>query len=310
MLCSTIIPTVGRPELSRAVESVLDQDFPTQDYEVIVVNDSGQPLIKAGWQQSERVQVIETFRRERSMARNTGAAIAQGRYLHFLDDDDWLAPNALEHFWQLSQTSRAVWLYGYSQLVNRQNNPTIRLQHGLNGNCFIQVMAGEWIPLQASLIDAETFFETGGFNPLISGPEDIDLLRRITLVGEIAETPHVVAFVVRGKKGSTTDYDEHSKASRWAREKILDAPGVFNRMRASAKTPYFQGRIIRIYSTSLVWNLRRKRLLTAASRGLYGLAGMALSGPRLFSQAFWQAVSKPYANETFKRGFQEARPLP
>ena len=39
MFCSTIIPTVNRPTLSRAVYSVLQQDFPEDQYEIIVVND-------------------------------------------------------------------------------------------------------------------------------------------------------------------------------------------------------------------------------------------------------------------------------
>jgi hypothetical protein len=57
------------------------------------------------------------------------------------------------------------------------------------------VMAGEWIPLQASLIEAKTFFTVGGFNPLITGPEDIDLLRRIakdpvdTVLNDVERTP-------------------------------------------------------------------------------------------------------------------------
>ena len=41
---STIIPTVDRPTLGRAVLSVLDQEFAEADFEVIVVNDSGAPL--------------------------------------------------------------------------------------------------------------------------------------------------------------------------------------------------------------------------------------------------------------------------
>src|SRR5215467_1378107 len=103
MFCSTIIPTVGRRSLARAVSSVLSQTFDKDDFEVIVVNDSGSPLIKAEWQSSPRVSIVNTNRRERSVARNTGAALAKGKYLHFLDDDDWLFPEALTHFWQLSQ---------------------------------------------------------------------------------------------------------------------------------------------------------------------------------------------------------------
>ena len=83
MFCSTIIPTVNRPTLSRAVHSVLNQEFDRDDFEVIVVNDSGKQLPDAEWQKSDQVRVINTNRCKLSVARNTGAAIAKGRYLHF-----------------------------------------------------------------------------------------------------------------------------------------------------------------------------------------------------------------------------------
>ena len=76
MFATTIIPTIGRATLSRAVRSVLDQAFDAADFEVIVVNDSGSPLPDAEWRRSERVRVVDTRRRERSVARNTGAAVA------------------------------------------------------------------------------------------------------------------------------------------------------------------------------------------------------------------------------------------
>jgi len=47
MFSSTIIPTVNRATLAKAVCSVLDQSFSNADFEVIVVNDSGQLLPSA-----------------------------------------------------------------------------------------------------------------------------------------------------------------------------------------------------------------------------------------------------------------------
>ena len=47
--------------------------------------------------------------------RNAGATVAQGRYLHFLDDDDWLEQGALQALWELSQQRDAAWLYGYTR---------------------------------------------------------------------------------------------------------------------------------------------------------------------------------------------------
>jgi glycosyltransferase involved in cell wall biosynthesis len=309
LFCSTIIPTIGRTDLDRAVESVLSQNISSGEFEVIVVNDSGKPLRMGEWRSSARAQLINTNRRERSIARNTGAAIARGRYLHFLDDDDWLAPGALQALWNLSQTSDAKWLYGISQLVNRQHKPILRLQHGMNGNGFAHVMAGEWIPLQSSLIEASTFFRVGGFNPLISGPEDIDLLRRVALVGDLAEVHCLIAYVVRGEWNSTTNYTDHAKASQFARERILDSTGVLPRLLASAKMPFLHGRILRLYLTSSVWNMRRRRLFKAMSRISFCIAGLACSGGHFFSPDYWRAVMRPYSSETFRRGYSEAGKL-
>ena len=303
MFCSTIIPTIGRATLARAVESVLAQSSDEGKNEIIVVNDSGQPLPVAPWQQEPKVRIIATMRHERSTARNTGAALAQGCYLHFLDDDDWLLPGALKSFETLAQQAKqAGWLYGASQLVDRAERPLIQLQHNLAGNAFVQAMAGEWIPLQASLIKANAFFAVGGFNPLIAGPEDIDLLRRIALHADIAGMSAVVACIGMGQTNSSTDHARHAERSRWAREQILNAPHVFARLRQSAASSGWHGRLVRIYLTSLLWNLQHKNFATAASRAAYAVAGLGIAGRHTFSSQFWQALRRGYESETFQRG--------
>src|SRR3990170_3689793 len=119
MFSSTIIATIGRATLARAVESCLSQQISPAEVEVIVVNDSGRPLPPANWQRSERVTILHTNRRERCVARNTGAGIARGTYLHFLDDDDWMLPGALEELWAVAQAGSAAWIYGTARLVDR-----------------------------------------------------------------------------------------------------------------------------------------------------------------------------------------------
>ena|SRR5687768_11648869 len=307
MLCSAIIPSVGRASLSRAVESVLKQDSPGGEFEVIVINDSGNPLPKAAWQKAQQVQVVDTHRRERSIARNTGAAIAKGKYLHFLDDDDWLVSDAYRYLWELSRASNAKWLYGMTQLVDRQDHPLIQLKHNLHGNCFVQTMAGEWIPLQSSWIERKTFMRVGGFNPLLAGPEDIDLLRRLLLQEEVAETPNLIAHVVMAGEGSTTNYVQHPQASRWAREIILDEPGSRTRMDMSAVSPLWRGRKLRIYLTSAVWNVQHRRYVTAVGRLFFSIVSLLFAGTSIFSKNFWMAAIKPYASLTFEKGFRETQ---
>jgi glycosyltransferase involved in cell wall biosynthesis len=286
------------------VNSVLSQSFTNEEFEVVVVNDSGRPLAVEPWQDSPRVRVINTNRRERSVARNTGAAVATGRYLHFLDDDDWLRQDAWAHLWRLSHETHAAWLYGESQLVQRDGKDLIRLHHGFHGNCFLPAMSGEWIPLQSSLIERRLFHRLGGFSPVLAGPEDIDLLRRVCLHADVAETPHVIASIERGDAGSTTDYRRHPALSRWAREAILADQAAFARMKATARSSFWCGRLLRIYATSAAWNLRRRHLAVAASRLTYGAAAILLAGIRILSVTFWRGVLRRYESPTFARGMK------
>ncbi|MCA9934072.1 MAG: glycosyltransferase family 2 protein, partial [Anaerolineales bacterium] len=168
LFCSTIIPTIGRETLARAVESVLVQDFDPADHEVIVVNDSGRPLPAAAWQADARVRLLQTEQQEKSIARNTGAAAARGDYLHFLDDDDWLLPGALTALQMLAaQKPQAAWLYGRARFEDPQGKPVGSIYLNRDGNCFVQMVAGYWLPIQASLIRATVFLAAGAFNPAI-----------------------------------------------------------------------------------------------------------------------------------------------
>jgi glycosyltransferase involved in cell wall biosynthesis len=307
MIISSIITTIGRSKLNRAVESLLYQKFPEEQFEIIVVNDSGTLLPHDNWFDSTKVRIINTNRRERSVARNTGASSARGKYLHFLDDDDWMLPHAFQEFWKLASTQNPAWIYGGAHLFDRNDNYLFKIQHGINGNGFLQTMAGEWIPLQSSLIDANLFHQVGGFNPIITGPEDIDLLRKVALVGDIAEVDSIVSCIERGEESSATNYQTHPEISRLAREKILELPGVYQRMVSGANSSFWYGKLLRIYLTSAVWNIQRKRVFTTFSRFFHASKSLVHAGRYNFTPDFWQSVFHPYKSFTFERGIREAQ---
>lgn len=300
MFCSVVIPTIGRSTLSRAVNSVLEQTFTVDDLEVIIVNDSGQPLPEANWQKSERVRTITTNRRERSVARNAGAAIAKGKYLCFLDDDDWLLPDAIQHFWTLaSQANDAVWLYGSIRVVDEAGKCLAEVNSGLNGNCLAQIMGGAWTPIQASFIQTKMFFALGGYNPAICGTEDLDLCRRIALHGNFANTPAPVACLLRGQTWNTsTDYLRAPEDTLRSREDVLSEPGTFGRLFISADSGYWYGRIFRVYLSTARFNLRHRRLFTAMSRGIFGVVWFILAGKYILSPSFWEGVRAHHAPNT------------
>ena len=102
-LISVIIP-VYRVEayLRRCMDSVLAQTY--RNMEIILVDDGsddGCPAIcdeYAG--QDERVKVIHQKNAGLSGARNAGIEMAQGRYLAFVDSDDYLASDFLEQLYR------------------------------------------------------------------------------------------------------------------------------------------------------------------------------------------------------------------
>jgi glycosyltransferase involved in cell wall biosynthesis len=302
MICSAVIPTIGRASLSRAVNSVIRQDFDHEQFEVIVVNDSGRPLVFESWMESKQVSILHTNRHNRCVARNAGATVARGKYLHFLDDDDWLAPAAFQKLLRTADASRAAWICGGFALVNNQGELIQEIYPPETGNCFIQMIASEWLPLQASWIEANAFFDVGGFDPLFStSSQDIDLSRKIARYYEFAHSPALTANIRFGDAGSTTEYNKQILNNRLSREKNLDLPGAFSRLRASAlastdRRAYWQGRIIYFYLVSVIWNLRLKQFSHAASRTVYLMLALMTSGFDLRSFSLWKAVSRPHHN--------------
>lgn len=286
--CSTIIPTVNRSTLSYTVRSVLDQNFRRAGFEVIVVNDSGQPLPDTDWQHSEQVRVITTNRRERSVARNTGAAIARGKYLHFLDDDDLLLPGALEALWKLDQTSPAAWLYGSYQTIDNDGKLVEEIHPQRMGNIFALLVASEGIPFQVSLLRATEFFAAGMYDPNLIGVEDRDLGRRIACLGEVVWTPTIVAQIRIGQAGSTTDWSKLAERDRQGREKALNQPCALSRLQHSTQNDNFlRGRVSRAYLASSLWNLKYGNYFIAASRFT---SLLAVTGLHIASGVYWRGL--------------------
>ena len=96
MKFSVVVPTHCRPApLARCLQALAGQDFPKNDFEVIVVDDGGAiPAVSSG--PGCVFQLLRQDRRGPAAARNAGAAIASGEFLAFTDDDcrpapDWLA---------------------------------------------------------------------------------------------------------------------------------------------------------------------------------------------------------------------------
>ena len=288
MLCSTIIPTVNRPSLERAVKSALEQGLGPDEHEIVVVNDSGSPLPVYSWVDSSQIKIVNTNHCERSVACNVGCALAKGKYLKILHDDDYLLPGALIALIQAAESFGSAWTYGALNRVDNDDNIISLNKPEEKGDLFALLVAGEGFHPSASLIERKAFFEVGGFDPLLKVREDYDLQCRVAYIGNYGYTPQVVAHVRIGHQGSTTMWDRVANEHRIVREKALTYPLTAHRLRKSiGGNTFFRGRICRAYLASAWINLRNKRITTAVSR-LGSI--ISLSGYHFVSPSFWKGL--------------------
>lgn len=109
-LISVIIPVYNMEEyLERCVQSVLEQK--EKDLEIILVDDgstdqSGK-LCDFYQNVDSRIRVIHKTNGGLSSARNAGLKIATGRYIGFVDSDDWITSDMYSYLYSLIQQTGA-----------------------------------------------------------------------------------------------------------------------------------------------------------------------------------------------------------
>lgn len=97
---SIIVPIYGVEQyLRKCMDSLLAQDLPSSEYEIILVDDESPdacPQICDDYAAAyENIRVIHRENGGLSATRNSGIEIAQGDYLMFVDSDDYIEPNVL-----------------------------------------------------------------------------------------------------------------------------------------------------------------------------------------------------------------------
>ena len=292
MMISAVIPTYSRENLLRdAVMSVQSQDFPGVETETIVVNDAAEPLHRAEWQDLPGVTVVNTHQKERCVARNTGAALARGKYLHFLDDDDVLLPGAYAALLEAAERTDAVFTFGsYEAVID--DGAVVNVVRPLPvGHAYAVLVAGLGITLGAGLLRRDAFLGAGGFDLSFTIMEDMELLQRVAMLGEFAGIQNIVArWRAGGHTLSTTDLGAGSEACRRQREKAFSHPDCFANIAKSLRehrSPELRGRLVRYYFGSASRNAKEGRVLAAISRTG---AGLALMGRGVAYPSFWAAA--------------------
>lgn len=100
MKLSIIVPVYNVADyLPKCLDSLLAQDLPQNEYEIIVVNDgstdNSEDIARQYADIYSNITLINQENQGLSGARNTGIKYAKGEYIQFVDSDDYLEENVL-----------------------------------------------------------------------------------------------------------------------------------------------------------------------------------------------------------------------
>ena len=91
LIFSIIIPTYNRPKnLKNCIESLKHINYPRNRFEVIIVDDGSTQVLDNLIEPYKSLMKVTLIRQKNAgpaKARNTGASVAQGKYVAFTDDD-------------------------------------------------------------------------------------------------------------------------------------------------------------------------------------------------------------------------------
>lgn len=186
-LISVIITTYGKPiYLEKAIESVKQQTF--TDFELIVVDDNDSNSINRSLTEnvinkfSNIIYLKHDKNKNGAAARNTGIRESKGKYIAFLDSDDFYVSNRLERCYNAMEKISNKYAGVYTGCEFRRNNQKYhKFNKPKSGNFLIETLActfkfstGSNLFVRKSVVE-----ELNGFDEHFLRHQDYEFLVRL-----------------------------------------------------------------------------------------------------------------------------------
>jgi glycosyltransferase involved in cell wall biosynthesis len=228
---SVIIPTHNaRATLGAALASLQQQTL--EDWEAVIVDDgsSDDSHLIAEAYRDPRITLVRQRQSGAAAARNAGLGMARGRFLAFLDADDFLFPDYLRRSLSLLEnkrrcivTNNAFFLYGdginLRSVRHRYGFPTSleKQQTALLSSNFVSIM---------SVFPRDLLDEVPGFDETLDRAEDWDFWLRASFSGwTYLHQRRPMAMVNRAHESLTTAIERVADAeAEIIRKALRDLP--------------------------------------------------------------------------------------
>ncbi len=189
MKVSVVIPCYNvETYIERCMRSIVGQRH--QDLEIICVDDGSSDgtaeKIRSVIATSERsIQLIQQPNQGAPVARNAGAALATGTYIQFMDADDLLLPEKIQHQTELAhRTGLPGLIVGSFQLIDPDGRLVrTEVQDPADREPWLDLMQHRLSGTPQNLWKRETVAAVGGWDTALKSSQEYDLMFRMLAAG-------------------------------------------------------------------------------------------------------------------------------
>lgn len=220
MLFSVVIPTYNRAELlRRTLTSVWAQTF--TDLEVIVVDDGSTDETMAYLRSlSSRLRVLQQHNCGPGSARNAGAAIAQGKYLAFLDSDDlWFSWSLATYEVVIKQHGSPAFIAGKPYRFGEETELAGARPKPVKTNNFSDYLNSgsewRWWGVSSFVVRRDAFEAAGRFTHEWVNWEDVDLTMRLGTAPGFVQIADPPTFAYRAHESNAMKNFSKTLAGTW-----------------------------------------------------------------------------------------------
>ncbi len=246
MKLSIIVPIYNvAPYLRKCVDSLLAQDI--SDYEIILVDDGStdnsgaiaDEILNTHTQSpiaNCQIKVVHQLNGGLSAARNTGISLATGKYILFVDSDDYLQPNTLGTLLEQAERDNLdVLRFRYQNVkedgkVFEPNKDTTNYNdysaEPTDGLTFLNERMGNQCYVVQFLVNSE-IVKQELFTPGIYF-EDVDWTPRMLLRAKRVASTKLVVYNYLWREGSITKANNRDKIHKKLDDKIFILKRLYN----------------------------------------------------------------------------------
>ncbi|MGF9699856.1 glycosyltransferase [Paenibacillus sp. MABNR03] len=248
---SIIIRTKARPTLlNRALLSIQSQDY--SNIEVVIVEDGpavSESIVNKYINDLHIVYLPVNQSVGRSKAANIGLEHATGKYINFLDDDDFFLPNHISTLHReivskpnvsvvhSASIEKKVIYHSLEPLCMEVTNGQVRYNYPVHHE---RIFFENMFPIQAAMFKKELYEQVGGIDESLEWLEDWDLWIKFSMISKFIFSNQVTSvYHIPGDKETNTNrskvlkrYEKQisNKYLKYIELHNLKRPGILNKI--------------------------------------------------------------------------------